>query len=93
MEWKVAIEGVDNQRILVRFSPKTEEVFFIGQYKPHNKEWMDFSEEIYSMDIDLDIIQDLLGKVVKKMRERLAAYNNLAEEFTVLKLIEVKDED
>jgi len=93
MEWKVEIEGVANQRILVRFDPQAEMVYFMGQYKPKNREWVIFSQEEYSMNIDLETIQDILGKVVKKMRERLAAYNNIAEGFTLLKTIEVREEN
>jgi hypothetical protein len=91
MEWIVNIEGSKNQRVKIKFYPKSEEVFFIGQYKPHNKEWIDFSEETYSMEIDLPVIQELLAKTVKTMRERLKAYENIAEGFQVIKLIEVKE--
>ena len=92
MEWKVEIEGKTNQRILVKFDPKNELIIFIGQYKPHNKEWVDFSEESYSMDITLETIQELLFKVYQKMKERLDAYLNIAEGFKVIKLIEIKEE-
>jgi hypothetical protein len=93
MEWIVNIEGGKNERIKVRFNPKSEEVVFIGQYKPHNKEWTDFSEEIYSMEIDLETIQRLLAKTIKTMRERLKAYKNIAEGFEYIKLIAIKEEE
>jgi hypothetical protein len=100
MEWIVKIEGIvddkpavlANQRVMVRFDPINESVLFIGQFKPHNKEWVDFCEESYTMEIDLEVMQELLLKVVIKMRERLTAYNNLAEGFTLLKVIEVSQE-
>ena len=51
---------IPNQRILVKFEPQKDEIKFIGQFKPHNKEWVDFCEESYSTEIDLDKIQELL---------------------------------
>ena len=92
MKWIVKIEGKDDQRIVVLFDPMKEEVVFIGQIKPHNKEWTDFCEERYTMEIDLEAIQNQLSKVVRIMRARLAAYNNIAEGFSVLKLIAVEEE-
>jgi len=92
MKWIVKIEGKDNQRIVVLFDPLKEEVVFLGQFKPHNKEWVDFCEERYTMEIDLEAIQNQLAKVVKVMGERLKAYNNIAEGFTLLKLIAVTEE-
>jgi len=92
MEWIVKITEQPNQRILVKFDPKKEEVVFIGQYKPHNKQWVDFSEESYSMEIELGTIQNLLIKTYKKMKERLAAYENISEGFSVIKEIEFKEE-
>ena len=91
MEWKVQIEDKPNQRILVRFDPLTETIRFYGQYKPHNREWVNFSEETYPMDIDLDVLQDMMSKVYNKMKERVAAYNNLAEGFTVIKEIKIEE--
>lgn len=106
MEWIIKIEGDDtdpitdaklplpNQRILVKFDPMSEEIRFIGQYKPKNKEWINFSEEICGIDInDLDTIQNLLAKTVSKMRERLKAYKNIAEGFEAIKLIAIPDEE
>jgi len=93
MEWKVTIENKPNQRIVVRFVPKEELVYFIGQYKPHNREWVDFSEETYPMKIDLEEIQKLLSKVYDKMKERLAAYNNIAEGFTIIKEIGIEEDN
>jgi hypothetical protein len=92
MEWKITIENKPNQRIMVRFSPKEELVHFIGQYKPHNKEWVDFSEMVHPMKMNLEIIQDLLSKVYDKMKERLAEYNNIAEGFTIIKEIGIQED-
>jgi len=93
MEWKIAITDKPNQRIVVRFDPKNECLIFIGQYKPKNRDWVDFSEEIYSMEIDLPTIQGLLGKTIKTMRERLKAYENISQGFDVIKLIAIKEEE
>ena len=91
MEWKVYIEDKPNQRILVRFDPMNEMIHFIGQYKPRNKDWYDFSEETYPMEIDLETLQDMMTKVYNKMKERLTAYNNVAEGFTVIKEIKIEE--
>jgi hypothetical protein len=93
MEWKVTIEDKPNQRILVRFDPLNEMIHFIGQYKPHNKEWYDFSEETHVMDIDLETLQDLMTKVYNKMKERLVAYDNVAGGFTIIKEIKIQSEE
>ena len=93
MEWKVTIEGKPNQRILVRFDPLTETIFFHGQFKPHNKEWYDFSIETYPMDIDLDTLQEMMTKVYNKMRDRLVAYSNVAEGFTAIKEVKIQSDE
>jgi hypothetical protein len=92
MEWIVKIEEQPNQRIMVRFNPKNEEIYFYGQYKPKNKEWVDFSEETSSMEIDLETIQTLLLKTYEKLKERLKAYENLSEGFDVIKVIEISED-
>lgn len=92
MEWIVKITEQPNQRILVKFDPKKEELIFVGQYKPHNKQWVDFSEESYSMEIDLETIQNLLLKTYKKMKKRLLAYENISEGFSVIKEIEFTED-
>jgi len=92
MEWKIEIENKPNQRILVKFDPLNELINFIGQYKPHNKEWVDFSKEEYSMNIDLKTMQDLLFNVYKTMNNRLKAYTNISEGFTLIKKIEINEE-
>jgi hypothetical protein len=92
MEWKVNIENKPNQRILVKFDPLNELIIFIGQYKPHNENWVDFSKEEYTMDIDLKTMQDLLFNVYKTMNNRLEAFNNISEGFTFIKKIEISEE-
>ena len=92
MEWKVTIEDKPNQRILVRFDPMNEMIHFIGQYKPHNREWVDFSKETYPMDIDLETLQDMMTKAYRKMKDRLVAYNNVAEGFTIIKEVKIQNE-
>jgi hypothetical protein len=93
MRWRVNIEGKDNQRIIVTFDPKSETIAFIGQYKPHNQDWVDFSEIKHSMHINLQTIQELLGKVYDEMKIRLEAYENINEGFSVIKKIEIQDEE
>jgi hypothetical protein len=106
MEWIVKIEGnekdpitdaklpLPNERVLVKFDPMSEEIRFIGQYKPKNKEWVNFSEEIYGIDInDLDTIQHLLAKTIMVMRGRIDAYKNINEGFSVIKLVAIPDNE
>jgi hypothetical protein len=105
MEWIIKIEGkevdivankklpISNQRILVKYIPQKDEIKFIGQFKPHNKEWVDFCEVSFSTEIDLDKIQELLYRTYKKLNERVQTYLNIAEGFDVIKLIEIPDEE
>ena len=92
MEWIIKIENKPDQRIKINFDPKNELIIFHGQYKPHNKEWVDFSEESYSIDIDLETIQKLLVDTYDAMKQRLDVYKDLSDSFGVLKIIEI-DED
>jgi len=93
MEWIVTIEGKPNQRIVVRFDPMNEMIHFVGQYKPHNKKWVDFSEEIHAMDIDLETLQDMMGKAYRKMRDRVMAYDNVAGGFILIKEVKIQSEE
>lgn len=112
MEWIVKIEGKPNQRIVVRFDAMNELIKFIGQYKPHNKEWVNFSEEIKPLwdsdklaetptkDLDkielelinVDIIQNTLVRTYENLKRRVEAYEEIDEGFTLIKLIEFKEE-
>jgi len=98
MRWKVNIEDketgllLDNQKIMVTFDPLNEQIIFMGQFKPHNKEWVMFSEEKYSMNINLAEIQKLLGKTYASMKTRLDAYENIAEGFGIIKGITIDEE-
>ena len=100
MEWIIKIQGIvddkpailSNERVVVRFDPKNEMVRFIGQYKPHNKDWVDFCEVIHSMDIDLLGIQNQLLIVIKKLKEILIAYKNISDGFILLKVVEYVEE-
>lgn len=92
MEWIIKLENKPNQRIKVVFAPKNETIFFYGQYKPHNKEWVDFSEETSSMTIDLETTISIIKKVYDLMKKRLDAYENISQGFTIIKVIEVKED-
>lgn len=100
MEWQVKIEGNPKQRILVNFDPQEEQIIFKGQYRTsvkdwtinggsHN-EWVDFSTEIYSMNIDLETIQELLLKVYNVMNERIVIHEDLTKSFGIIKTIEIQ---
>lgn len=101
MEWIVRIEGNDidfqtekklpipNQRIKIKFYPQKDEIMFIGQYKIRNGEWIDFCEESFSSEIDLEKIQQILFDTYLKLSERVKTYENLAEGFGAIKLIQI----
>jgi hypothetical protein len=101
MEWIIKIEGKPKQRILVKFDPQKEMIYFIGQYKPDFKTiatvesksvvWFDFATEEYPMNITLELIQDMLLKVYEKMNERLTIYEDLSKSFEIIKLIEIPE--
>jgi len=89
------------QRIRVVFNPMAESIHVYGEAKiingeririnTENKirvgEWTVFSEYIYNMVIDLDELQEVMGKAVVAMRTRLKEYENLSAGFKVLKWI------
>lgn len=105
MEWIVKIEGNDidfqterklpisNQRIKIKYYPQNDEIVFIGQYKTKKSDWVDFCEESYTTEIDLEKIQELLYKTYFKLNERVNTYENLAEGFDEIKLIQIVDEE
>ena len=92
MKWTVNIEGKNNQRILVKFEPLTESIKFVGQYKPHDKEWVDFAVGTHSMDVNLEDIVTLIEETYDTMKIRLEAYNNISEGFKHIKTIEIKED-
>ncbi len=93
MKWIVKIEGKKDQRIVVKFEPKSDELVFIGQYRaiPNNLQWVEFSEERCSINVDLEMIQNKLLSTYETMKTRIEAYNNIAEGFTVIKTIEIQE--
>ena len=92
MEWKVKIERKENQRIVVKFNQEAEHLYFYGQYKPHNQEWVTFSENKCKIfDIDANTIQETLLSTYEIMKKRLDKYNEIAEGFTLIKVIEIQE--
>jgi hypothetical protein len=100
MEWIIKIqEEVDgkliiipNLRILVKFEPKNEIIRFVGQLKPHNKEWVELCDATYSMEINLEQIQNVLLDVIVKMKKIIEAYKNISEGFAVIKVVEFQND-
>jgi hypothetical protein len=98
MEWIIKLEAKKNQRILIKFDPQAELIYFYGQYKPSMKDivnfdqrkatpWVDFSMESYSMNITLELINEMMVKVYKKMNERLEIYQDLSQSFIAIDTI------
>ena len=92
MEWQVKIEGHPKQRILVSFDPQGEMIIFHGKYSIKNH-WVDFSEETHPMEIDLETIQSLIGKVYDTMNKRLEVYEDLDKSFGIIKEIKIEGEE
>ena len=92
MEWQVRIEGHPKQRILVSFDPQGEMILFQGQYSIKNH-WIDFSVETHPMEIDLETIQSLIGKVYDTMNKRLEVYEDLNKSFGIIKEIKIEGEE
>jgi hypothetical protein len=103
MEWIIHIEGKTDRRIMICFEPLKESIRFIGQFKPLAKDtiirdlkagfiWVDISEDVHSMDIDLETLKEYISKVYDKMEERLKVQDDLSKTFTVLKKIEIKED-
>ena len=88
---------------MICFEPLKESLRFIGQFKPLAKDtiirdlkagfiWVDISEDVHSMDIDLETLKEYISKVYDKMEERLKVQDDLSKTFTVLKKIEIKED-
>jgi hypothetical protein len=92
MNWKIEIEGKRNQRILVVFDAKNETISFIGQYKPHNQPWEDFSVILSPMNIDLDVMKEKIFEAYKLLEKRSIVYQDLVNSFSLLKTIQVVDD-
>jgi hypothetical protein len=103
MEWIIHIEGKKDRRILITFEPMKESIRFIGQFKPLAKDtiikdlkagfiWADISEDMHSMNIDLDTLREYISKVYDKMEERLKVQDDLSKTFNVFKKIEIKED-
>jgi len=101
MEWIIKIFNKPKQRILVKFIPQKEQIIFTGQVRLSNNNfvrfdsktnlWVDFSEEIHPMRIDLETIQELLYKVYEKMNERIKIHEDLSKSFIVINTIEINE--
>jgi len=92
MYWIVKIENKPNQRIMIKFDPIKEMLYFIGQYRIRVM-WIDFSQEEYSMNITLEVIQELLFKVCEKMNERVRVHDDLNKSFNAIGVIEMPKEE
>ena len=92
MEWQIRIEGQQKKRILVTFDPQGEMIVFQGQYSIKNH-WVDFSTETHPMEIDLETIQSLIGKVYDTMNKRLEVYEDLDKSFGIIKEIKIEGEE
>ncbi len=103
MEWIINIEGKKNQRIVVKFDPLNDCLVFMGQYKPHNKDWVNFTtvstplwyvdEKMQELLISAEQIKTMLSKIYDMMKKTVGAYEEIAEAFPLLKTIEVKEEE
>lgn len=93
MEWIVKINNQPSEQILVKFDPLKDMLIVYGQYRVHNKGWTNFSEEVHSIDIDLDGLRELLAKVLKLMEKRIQSYEDINESFNVIKEIALEESE
>ncbi|MFW6246620.1 MAG: hypothetical protein ACOC22_00390 [bacterium] len=91
MKWIVNIENKPQQRILVLFNILDEKLEFYGQYKIKTN-WVNFSVDDTSISTTLEIIQEKLLSVTKKMDFRIKKYDDLNKSFTHIKKIEILDD-
>ena len=91
MQWQIRIDGQSKKRILVVFDPQGEMIIFHGQYSIKNH-WIDFSTETHVMEIDLETIQSLIGKVYDTMNKRLEVYEDLNKSFRLIKEVKIQGE-
>jgi len=102
MEWIIKIEGKNDRRILITLDPLRESIIFTGQFKPKAKDmvssdikngfiWVNISEDLHSMKIDLNEIQEIITNIYHQMEKRLAVQQDLAEVFNVFKAIKIKE--
>ena len=68
-----------------------EIIQFFGEVKIKNNQWYVFSQDTHALKIDLDQLQQVMEGIVILMRKRLVEYENLAQGFTVLKEIAIKE--
>jgi hypothetical protein len=92
LEWIIRLEEKQDCRILVRFEPMEEQLHYIGQHKPKNKEWLKFSEIITKMDTNLDEIQITIGECYDMMEKRIKAYGNISSGFDIIRQIKIVGE-
>ena len=93
MKWKIKIINKSNLQILVVYEPQKLKVKFLGQYKPHNKEWVTFYKDKKNANdlfIDPQINYDYRSPVWKdeplkfnidKLKEPLACSRQGLEEW------------
>ena len=92
-KWTVNIEDKPDYRIVVSIDLLKELLFFSGQWKrPKSNEWLEFYIEEYSTDLDLEKIKELLLKTYEELNKRVKTYENIAEGFKYIQLIEVKED-
>jgi Ser-tRNA(Ala) deacylase AlaX len=103
MEWIVNIVSRPRQRILVKYDPKQEFVFFIGQYKTkssdfaitQNPTWVDFHTEGFAITPlstpSLEVTQEMLLRVINEMDKKIKIHEELRETFETVKIIEIRE--
>ena len=90
MRWIVKITNEPNKRINVIFDPLKDLIYFRGEYKHKNVEWVIFSEIETAINIDLDTIQIKLFEAYELLTKRFESYTNISQGFDYIKEIEIK---
>ena len=94
MKWIVKIDGKPDLRIVVKFSPVDEKIYFIGEYhKAQTNQWTEFSVKYtLKLEIDLETIKLLLYNTYEELDKRVKIYEDLKEGFKYITEIGIKDE-
>jgi len=93
MKRYIKIEEKPNQRIVVEFNPETENFTYTGQFKPKNKDWVNFvshtTEDSIEKIIDQKTIKDILFQLCVELKYKIDKYEKFDRCFSEVKTIEI----
>lgn len=93
MEWKIKISNKPNYRIVVIYSPTSNLITMVGEYRMKNRGWVTFYTTQKKSDIDLDALKEVLFDVYEQMKIRVKKYEDLNKVFEIVNDIGIIDDD